>query len=54
MTLSETQARALVDRILALASADDVRVNLGGGRQANEDGDAKGTHGWICSFRVKL
>ena len=35
MTLSETQARALVDRILALASADDVRVNLDGGRQAN-------------------
>ncbi|MFW6164390.1 MAG: PmbA/TldA family metallopeptidase, partial [Planctomycetota bacterium] len=35
MILSDAQARQTIDTVLALASADQVRVNLGGGRRAN-------------------
>jgi len=35
MILTDTQAREIVDKTLALASADEVRVNLGGGRRGN-------------------
>ena len=32
MNLSESDARSIVDRVLSLASADEVRVNVDGGR----------------------
>ncbi len=35
MSLGETQARDIVEKTLSLASADEARVNLGGGRHAN-------------------
>ena len=35
MILCDTEAREIIDRTLALASADEVRVNLSGGRRGN-------------------
>ena len=35
MILDEAQARQLIEKTLSFASADEVRVNLGGGRQHN-------------------
>ena len=35
MIPDESRAREVAEKVLALASADEVRVNLGGGRAAN-------------------
>ena len=35
MILSDAQAREIIDAALSFATADEVRVNLGGGRQSN-------------------
>ena len=35
MNFDATQARAIIDRALRFATADEVRVNVGGGRVGN-------------------